>query len=89
MRTVPPSRGATDIDPIIAAYVNEGFDFLALKLQPGQGVQAMRPVRVTTQGAGLTLPLRMVAAGTGATVGITLWVVADGRYEGVTGSTSR
>ncbi|HEY6460867.1 MAG TPA: DUF2330 domain-containing protein, partial [Polyangiaceae bacterium] len=71
----------SDIDPIIAAYVNEGFDFLALKLQPGQGVTAMRPVRVTTPGAGLTLPLRMVSAGTGATVGITLWVVGDGRYE--------
>jgi hypothetical protein len=71
----------SDIDPVIAAYVNEGFDFLALKLQPGQGVQAMRPVRVTTTGASLQLPLRMVAAGTGATVGITLWVIGDGRYE--------
>jgi MYXO-CTERM domain-containing protein len=71
----------SDVDPIIAAYVQEGFDFLALKLQPGQGVQAMRPVRVTTPGAGLTLPLRMVSAGTGPTVGITLWVVGDGRYE--------
>jgi hypothetical protein len=40
----------------------------------------MRPVRVTSPGAGLTLPLRMVAAGTGATVGITLWVIGDGRY---------
>ena len=70
-----------DVQPIIAAYVTEGFDFLALKLQPGQGVQAMRPVSVTTSGAGLSLPLRMVAAGTGATVGITLWVVAQGRYE--------
>jgi hypothetical protein len=71
----------SDIEPIIAAYVQEGFDFLALKLQPGQGVQAMRPVSVTTSGAGLSLPLRMVSAGTGATVGITLWVVAQGRYE--------
>ena len=71
----------TDIQPIIAAYVKEGFDFLALKLQPGQGVQAMRPVSVTTSGASLSLPLRMVSAGTGATVGITLWVVAEGRYE--------
>ncbi len=67
--------------PTIAAYVKEGFDFLALKLAPGQGVAAMRPVRVTTPGAGLSLPLRMVAAGTGATVGVTIWVVADGRYE--------
>jgi hypothetical protein len=71
----------SDIQPIISAYVSEGFDFLALKLAPGQGVQAMRPVRVSTNGAGLGLPLRMVAAGTGATVGVTLWVVADGRYE--------
>ncbi|HTQ47554.1 MAG TPA: DUF2330 domain-containing protein [Polyangiaceae bacterium] len=67
--------------PVIAAYVKEGFDFLALKLAPGQGVAAMRPVRVTTPGAGLSLPLRMVAAGTGATVGVTVWVMADGRYE--------
>jgi Uncharacterized protein conserved in bacteria (DUF2330) len=69
------------VAPVVAAYVNEGFDFLALRLVPGQGVQAMRPVSVTSPGAGLSLPLRMVAAGTGATVGITLWVVADGRYE--------
>ena len=69
------------VQPIVAAYVNEGFDFLALKLQPGQNVTAMRPVRVTAPGAGLSLPLRMVAAGTGATVGITLWVIGDGRYE--------
>jgi MYXO-CTERM domain-containing protein len=61
--------------------VREGFDFLAMKLLPGQGIQSMRPVRVTTPGASLSLPLRMAAIGTGATVGITIWVVADGRYE--------
>jgi len=70
-----------EVKPIVAAYVNAHFDFLALKLVPGQGVQAMRPVRVTTAGASPVLPLRMVAAGTGATVGVTLWVVADGRWE--------
>jgi MYXO-CTERM domain-containing protein len=69
------------VDPIIGAYVREGFDFLAIKLVPGTGVQAMRPISVTSSGAALSLPLRMVAAGTGATVGITLWVVASGRYE--------
>jgi hypothetical protein len=73
---IPP-----DVQPIIAQYVTENFDFLALKLAPGQGVQAMRPVRVTSEGAGLSLPLRMIAAGTGARVGLTLWIIADGRYE--------
>jgi hypothetical protein len=69
------------VQPILDAYVKEGFDFLAMKLLPNQGVQAMRPVRVTTAGAGLSLPLRMASVGTGAVTGITIWVVADGRYE--------
>jgi hypothetical protein len=70
-----------DVTPVIDEYVTEGFDFLAMKLLPDEGVQAMRPVRVTSQGAALSMPLRMAAIGTGATVGITIWVVADGRYE--------
>jgi hypothetical protein len=70
-----------DIKPVIAQYVGEKFNFLALKLKPGEGVSSMRPVRVTSQGANAALPLRMVAAGTGASVGITLWVVGEGRYE--------
>jgi hypothetical protein len=69
------------VQPVLDAYVAEGSDFLAMKLLPNTGVQAMRPVRVTTPGAGLTLPLRMASIGTGAVTGITIWVVADGRYE--------
>jgi len=69
------------VQPVLAAYVAEGFDFLAMKLLPNTGVSSMRPVRVTSTGASLTLPLRMAAIGTGTTVGITIWVVADGRYQ--------
>jgi hypothetical protein len=71
----------TAVQPILNAYVAEGFDFLAMKLLPDQGVQAMRPVRVTTSGASLSLPMRMASIGTGAVTGISVWVVADGRYE--------
>ncbi len=70
-----------DVKPVIAQYVKENFNFLAMKLRPGANVQAMRPVRVTTKGPQVVLPLRMVAAGTGPIVGITLWVVGQGRYE--------
>lgn len=73
---IPPS-----IEPIIDAYVADGFDFLALRLAPGKGVSSMKPVRVTTPGAGPVLPLRMVAAGAGEKTAITLWVMAEGRYE--------
>lgn len=70
-----------NIAPTIAAYVSDGFDFIALRLRPGCGERAMQPVRVVTKGADPTLPLRMVAAGVGARVGITLWVISEGRYE--------
>ena len=72
---------APAVVPVIAAYVADQFDFLALKLVPGAGVQSMQPVRVTSQGAAVSLPLRMVAIGTGATTGISIWVVGDGRWE--------
>jgi len=70
-----------NVKPTIDAYTKEGFDFIALRLRPGQGVQAMRPVRVVSPGSDSTLPLRMVAAGVGAKVGLTLWVISEGRYQ--------
>lgn len=69
------------IRPIVNQYVSEKFDFIALKLRPGESVRAMQPVRVITPGADPTLPLRMVAAGIGAYVGLTLFVVSEGRYH--------
>ena len=69
------------IEPVIAAYTAEKLDFIALKLRPGQGVRAMKPVRIVTPGADATLPLRMVAAGVGANVGVTLFVISEGRYR--------
>lgn len=70
-----------EVAPVVDAYTREGFDFIALRLRPGQGVRAMRPVRVVTRGADPTLPLRMVAAGVGSHVGLTLFVISEGRYQ--------
>jgi hypothetical protein len=71
----------TEVQPVIAEYVNAGFNFLAMKLVPGEGVDKMLPVSITTPGANPQLPLKMVAAGTGQTTLMTLYVVAEGRYE--------
>jgi hypothetical protein len=73
---IPPN-----IEPTIRAYVEDGFDFIALRLVPTCNERAMRPVRVVTPGADPTLPLRMVAAGIGAKVGITLYVITEGRWH--------
>ena len=69
-----------ELQPTIDSYVAEGFDFIALRLVPGAGVNQMSPVRITTQGASFTLPLRMVAAGTGAQTALSLFIIAEGRY---------
>jgi hypothetical protein len=71
----------TAIEPMIAQYVAEGFDFIALRLRPQCGEQSMQPVRVVTPGADPSLPLRMVAAGVGAQVGIVLYVLGEGRWR--------
>ena len=68
------------VQPIVDAYTKEGFDFIALRLQPDQGVQQMKPVRIVSPGMSPTLPLRMVAAGTGANVDITLFVISEGAW---------
>jgi lambda repressor-like predicted transcriptional regulator len=73
---IPP-----DIEPTIAAYVTEGADFIALRLQPGLGVNQMTPVRVVTPGGEFLLPLRMVAAGVGAQVAIVLYVIGESRFS--------
>ncbi len=69
------------VQPALADYAAQGFDFLALKLRPGVGVDAMQPVRVVTPGADTTLPLRMLAAESGHQVGIKLFVLSAGRYH--------
>lgn len=66
--------------PIVDSYVEEGFDFIALRLQPGLGIDRMTPVRVVMPGMNLSLPLRMVGIGTGAFTPIVLYVVTEGRF---------
>ncbi|MDC0742082.1 DUF2330 domain-containing protein [Polyangium mundeleinium] len=66
--------------PVIDTYVAEGFDFIALRLQPEKGVSDMKPIRVVQTGISPTLPLRMVAVGTGANVDITLFLITEGRW---------
>jgi hypothetical protein len=70
-----------DSAPVIDAYIKEGFDFIALKLQPGKNIDEMKPVRVVQSGANPTLPLRMVSVGSGASVAITLFIIGEGRWE--------
>jgi hypothetical protein len=66
--------------PTIDHYVERGSVFVALRLAPSAGVQAMQPVRVTYQGALAQFPLEMVTVGASGELGMTLWVIAEQRY---------
>lgn len=69
------------IEPVIRHYTDLRMDFIALRLRPGEGVQAMQPVRVRFSTPSPVLPLRMVSAGIADKVGISLFVFSEGRTE--------
>jgi hypothetical protein len=64
----------------VEAYVDGGYDFLAVSLRPTAGVQDMKPIRVVTPGGAPVLPLRMLALGAAPVVNVELYVIGEGRY---------
>lgn len=67
--------------PILDAYAADGYDFIALRLTPGNGVSLMKPVRVITPGPTTTFPMRMLAVGAAEEVALTLFVLSEGRLQ--------
>lgn len=67
--------------PTIQWYADRRSVFVVLRLAPGQGVQAMQPVRVSYPGYMATFPLRMVTVGAQGILELSLWVIAEQRYE--------
>jgi hypothetical protein len=68
-----------DVKPILDDYAAQGFDFIAARLTPGQGVEQIKPLRVVTKGALTTFPMRMLTAGAQKNVALSLFVVTEGR----------
>lgn len=73
---IPPA-----IEPVIRGYNDMSMDFYVMRLRPGEGVQAMQPVRVRFATPSPVLPLRMIAAGAADKVGVNLMVIGEGRWE--------
>lgn len=69
------------VEPVLRYYNDMRTDFVALRLRPGEGVEAMQPIRVRFATPSPILPLRMVAAGIADKVGISLWVFGEGRWD--------
>jgi hypothetical protein len=69
------------VGAVFDAYAGEGYNFIILRLRPGQGVSQMKPVRVVTPGFEPTLPLRIVSAGVAERAAMTLFVITEGRWQ--------
>lgn len=62
-------------------YIELESVFVVLRLQPGEGVQAMQPVRIRYPGYMSTFPLKMVVVGAKGVLDLALWVISEQRYE--------
>jgi hypothetical protein len=63
--------------PLIAVYTEEEMLFLAMKLQPEQGVQDIKPVVMTYQSNHPMIPIRLTAVAAVPNMSIYTWIFAD------------
>lgn len=66
---------------MLRSHIDEGLDFLCVRLRAGCDSNTIQPVRVIAPGSDPTIATRMFRAGAGASVRVTLFVLADARYE--------
>ena len=74
-------RIAPETEPVLDYYIDNQSVFVVLRLAPGEGINAMQPVRVRYPGYMATFPLKMVTVGASGLLGMSLWVIAEQRYE--------
>lgn len=72
-----------EMEPFVALYTAEGMKFVAMKLQPGEGVDAIAPISMRYASAGMAVPLRLTAVAAQLEMGVKVWILGDKRY-GVT-----
>jgi hypothetical protein len=62
---------------LIKVYTDEGMVFLAMKLQPQQGVQDIQPIKMTYAGSQPIIPIRLTAVAAVPNMNVLTWVFAD------------
>lgn len=65
------------MEPLIRVYNAEGMVFLAMKLQPEQGVQDIQPIVMTYESVHPMIPLRLTAVAAVPDMGVLTWIFAD------------
>ncbi len=66
-------------DELIEPYVNEGMNFVALKLQQNQGVGDIEPLIMKYQSENATVPIRLTAVAAQDDMGVLVWLLGQSR----------
>jgi hypothetical protein len=74
-------RITAEMEPLVFVYVEEEMIFLAMKLQPDQGVQDIQPVKMTYQSQQPMIPLRLTAVAATPNMGIYTWIFGRAQTE--------
>jgi hypothetical protein len=69
-----------EIEPIIAAYVEEGMYFLAMRLRQDASIQDIQPIVITYEADRVIFPMRLTAAAAVEDMPIKIWIFADEQY---------
>ncbi|MBK9941800.1 MAG: DUF2330 domain-containing protein [Kouleothrix sp.] len=69
------------MEPLVAVYVQEKMDFLAMKLQPDKGTQDIQPIKMTYRSTKPMIPLRLTAVAANPDMGVLTWVLAQSQAE--------
>lgn len=65
------------MEPLVKAYTDEGMVFLAMKLQPEQGVQDIQPIAMTYESTQPMIPLRLTAVAAIPNMSVITWIFGD------------
>jgi hypothetical protein len=74
-------RITPEMEPLVFVYVEEKMVFLAMKLQPQQGVQDIQPVKMTYQSERPMIPLRLTAVAANPNMGVYTWIFGRAQTE--------
>jgi hypothetical protein len=70
-------RITTEMEPLVQVYNEEAMVFLAMKLQPEQGVQDIQPIVMTYESQQPMIPIRLTAVAANPNMTIVTWIFAD------------
>jgi hypothetical protein len=70
-------RITEQMEPLVHVYNEEGMVFLAMKLQPEQGVQDIQPIVMTYESQMPMIPLRLTAVAANPNMTVLTWILAD------------